>query len=86
MVGRKAMKCNALTMFLGGVARIVVPTVVGISLVQLSHVVITIGLGKNRGRSNCELFAVALDDRFLGYVVVGLIAVTVDDNKFGAYL
>ena len=65
------IRCDAelldgLAMFLGGVALVGEPVVLRIFLSQLVHIVVTVGLGENRGGSDGEIFPIALDDGGMG--------------------
>ena len=45
-----------------GVAFVAVPTVVGVLLVEVVHVVVTVGFGQYGGGGYGEIFAIAFDD------------------------
>ena len=57
-----AILADGIAMFLGGVALVGEPVVLGIFLGQLVHVVVTIGLGEDAGSCDGEVLAVALHD------------------------
>ena len=56
MVGGDAELFNGFAMFFGGVALVGEPIVLGIFLCQAVHIVITIGLGEDRGSCDSEVF------------------------------
>ena len=86
MVGGEAVLEDAAAVLECGVARIVIPTIVWVLLVKGVHVVVTIGLCQDRGGSDGEIFAIALDDGLMGQITIGLEAVAIDDDKLWANL
>ena len=93
VVRRGAMFLDALSVLLGGIAGIVVPTVVRVLLVELLHVVVTIGLGKDGGGSDGEILAIAFHDggvrkgmaqlSIVAVFVIGVESVAIDDEGSG---
>ena len=61
MVWSDAKLLDSLAMLLRRVALVRPPVVLGVFLGKLIHVVVTVGLGKDRGGSDGEGFGVALD-------------------------
>lgn len=86
MIGRGATSSNSGAVLLGGVAFVVVPVVVRKLFVQAVHVVVPIGLGQNRCRSDGEVLAVTLYHRGMRDVGIGFEAVAVDEQVLGTYL
>jgi len=93
VVRRGAMLLDALAVLLGGIAGIVVPTIVRILLVEFLHVVVAVGLGEDGGGCDGEVFAIAFHDGGMGQgmtllgtvrvFIVGVESVAVDDEGFG---
>lgn len=86
MVGRGATGGNGCAVLPGGIAFVVVPVVVRKLFVQTVHVVVAVGLGQNRGRSDGEVLAVTLYHRGMRDVGIGFEAVAVDEQVLGTYL
>lgn len=86
MVGRGTTGDNSGTVLLGRIAFVVVPVVVRKLFVQTVHVVVAVGLGQNRGRSDGEVLAVTLYHRGMRDVGIGFKAVAVDEQVLGTYL
>ena len=53
---------------------------------QSVHIIITIGLGKDTGRCNREIFAIAFDDGGVREFLVRLKAIAIYDDGFWSYL
>ena len=83
-----AILADGLAVFLRGIAFVGAPVVLGVFFGETVHVVVTVGLGEDRGSGDGEVLAVAFDDSGMGDVggnitnhgTVGTKAVTVDDD------
>ena len=80
------MGLDAGTVLGGRVTLVVVPVVVGVLRVQAVHIIVAVGLGKNRCSGNVHQFAVALDHGLVRGVAVGFELVAIDHHVLGAYL
>jgi len=70
-------------MLLSWVTFVVVPTVVGIEFVLLGHIVVSVGLGQNRGGSDGLVFGIAFDDALERDVGLVDESVAVDEQIVG---
>ena len=84
MIGCDAVLADGITMFLSGIALVGEPVVLGVFLSKTVHIIVTIGLGEDARSSDGEVFAVALDDRGVGDVVIRFEAVAIDDDGLRA--
>ena len=79
------MLLDARPMLCRRISLIVIPVVVGILLVQTVHIVITIGLGKDRGRSDIHQLAIALHYRLVRYIAIGFELIAIYHYILGAH-
>ena len=86
MVGRGAVLGNTLPVFLCRVSCVMVPPVVGVLCMKRFHVIVAIGLCKNRCGSYSEIFAVTLDDCGMRQIMVAGKPVSVDNQCLRSYL
>lgn len=86
MVGRSATGGNGCAVLTGGIAFVMVPVIIRVLFVQAVHVVVAVGLGQNRCRSDGEVLAVTLYHRGMRDVGIGFEAVAVDEQVLGTYL
>lgn len=84
MIGGDAELADAFAVLLGGIACVVVPTVVRVLFVKLQHEIVATGFGQNAGGGDREVFAIALDDGLIIDEGIGFETIAVDDDKFGA--
>ena len=85
MIWGDAVLPYRLTMFLGGIALVATPIVLGIFLGKTVHIVVTIGLGKDAGSCYGEILAVALYYCGVGQVVIWLEAIAVYYDCLGTH-
>ena len=86
MIGRNSECFDGLTVLFGGVSLVAKPVVLRILLGQLVHIVVTIGLGKDRGCRDGEELAITLDNGRMRKVTIRFEAVAVDNDGFRAHL
>ena len=84
MIWSDAILLDSLTMFLGRIALIAMPVVLGIFLGKTVHIIVTICLGKDAGGSYGEIFAIALYYCGVGQVVVWFESIAIYYDCLGA--
>ena len=77
MIWSDAILLDSLTMFLGRIALIAMPVVLGIFLSKTVHIVVTIGLGEDAGSCYGEILAVAFYYCGVGQVVIWFEAIAI---------
>ena len=65
---------------LGRVSFIVAPGIIGVFTVELHHIIVPVGFGKDGGRSDREEFSITFDDAMEGELSVRLEAVAIDQQ------
>ena len=85
MIWGDAVLLDSLAMFLGGIALVATPIVLGIFLGKTVHIVVTIGLGEDAGGSYGEILAVALYYCGVRQVVIWLEAIAVYYDCLGTH-
>ena len=86
VIGRDAVLADGIAVFFRGVALVGVPVVLGVFLRETVHIVVTIGLGEDRGSGDGEVFAVTLDDGGVRELLIGFEAIAIDDDGLGTNL
>ena len=84
VVRGETVELDAFAVLFGGIAGVAVPAVMGIFLVKLLHIVVAVGLGKDRGGGYRHVFAVAFHYCVPRRKAVRREAVAVHDDAFGA--
>ena len=79
--GRGAVLLDGAVVVGGGVALVVVPSVLGVLGVEAEHDGVAVGFGKDAGGSYGHVFGVALDDTLEGEGGLVVEAVAVDDEE-----
>ena len=66
MVRRGAIEADGFTVAFGGIAHVLVPTVLGIIFGEGFHAVVAIGLGEDGGRGDAHESGIPFDNRVSG--------------------
>ena len=84
MVGSGTILTDGIAMDGGGITLVLIPMVLGIFLMNLEHIVVAIGFGKNAGGGNAHIGGIALDNGGVGNVLIGHEPIAVDEEVLGA--
>ena len=86
MVRGDAELTDSLSMRFRGIALVLLPVIGRKAGGQFIHIVVTIGLGQDGGRSDAQVFAVTLHHRRMGNSRIGIEAVAINQQVIGSDL